>query len=183
MTDRFALDEHRRLFDRRRDAMNLFTHFRDKIEREMLPALVAEGKLPAGLATKGLAVEPPRDPKHGDISANAAMVMSKAANMKPRDVAELIAAKFRADPDVAKVEVAGPGFINLTLADRFWHERLREILRAGPAYGDCDLGDRRARSMSNMSRPTRPARCMSAMAAARWSAMRWRRCCERPAST
>ena len=137
--------------------MNLFTYFRDRIEREILPALVTEGKLPAGLATKGLTVEPPRDPKHGDISANAALVISKAANMKPRDVAELIAAKFRADPDVAKVEVAGPGFINLTFADRFWHERLREILRAGPAYGDCDIGTGRKVNVEFVSaNPTGP---------------------------
>jgi arginyl-tRNA synthetase len=60
--------------------------------------------------------------------------------MVPRDVATLVASQFRADPEVAKVDIAGPGFINLTLADGFWHERLREILRAGPSYGDCQTG-------------------------------------------
>jgi arginyl-tRNA synthetase len=137
--------------------MNLFSHFRDKIRDDILPALAAEGRLPPDLAAKGLTVEPPRDPKHGDISANAALVIAKAANMKPREVADLIAAKFRADPDVAKVEVAGPGFINLTLADGFWHERLREILRAGPAYGDCDLGAGRKVNVEFVSaNPTGP---------------------------
>ncbi len=137
--------------------MNLFNHFRDKIEQGILPALVAEGKLPAGLITKGLTVEPPRDAKHGDISANAALVLAKQANMKPRDLAELLAEKFRADPDVAKVEVAGPGFVNLTLADAFWHERVREILRAGPNYGDCNIGGGRNTNVEYVSaNPTGP---------------------------
>jgi arginyl-tRNA synthetase len=137
--------------------MNLFSHFRDKIERDILPALIVEGKLPPGIATKGLTVEPPRDPKHGDISANAALVIAKSANMVPRDVATLVASQFRADPDVAKVDVAGPGFINLTLADGFWHERLREILRAGPSYGDCQIGNGRKINVEFVSaNPTGP---------------------------
>jgi arginyl-tRNA synthetase len=137
--------------------MNLFNYFLDKIRDAVLPALVAEGKLPADISVAGLAVEPPRDPKHGDISTNAALVLAKAAAMKPRDLAELIAAKFRAISDVAKVEVAGPGFINVTLADAFWHERLREILRAGPAYGDCDIGKGRKVNVEFVSaNPTGP---------------------------
>jgi arginyl-tRNA synthetase len=137
--------------------MNLFNHFLEKTRNEILPALIGEGKLPAGIATKGLAVEPPRDPKHGDISVNAAMVLAKAAGMKPRDLADLLAEKFRADPEIVKVEVAGPGFINLTLADGFWHERLREILRAGPGYGDCNLGAGRKINVEFVSaNPTGP---------------------------
>src|SRR6185312_8147883 len=120
--------------------MNLFSYFLEKIRHEILPELMADGRLPREISLKGLTVEPPRDPKHGDISANAALVISKSANMKPRDVAEMIAARFRADPEITRVEVAGPGFINLTLADRFWHERLREILRAGTRYGDAMIG-------------------------------------------
>ncbi|MGH6990604.1 MAG: arginine--tRNA ligase, partial [Stellaceae bacterium] len=120
--------------------MNLFTHFLDRIRIELLPALIAEDKLPRDITTKGLTVEPPRDPKHGDISTNAALVIANSARMRPRDLADLLAAKFRGDPDVSKVEVAGPGFVNLTLRDAFWHERLRDILRAGPHYGDSDLG-------------------------------------------
>lgn len=137
--------------------MNLFSHFRDKIERDILPALIVEGKLPPGITTKGLTVEPPRDPKHGDISANAALVIAKSANMVPRDVATLVASQFRVDPDVARVEVAGPGFINLTLADGFWHERLREILHAGPSYGDCAIGNGRNINVEFVSaNPTGP---------------------------
>jgi arginyl-tRNA synthetase len=137
--------------------MNLFSYFRDKIRDDILPGLAAEGRLPSDLPAKALAVEPPRDPKHGDISTNAALVIAKAANMKPRDIAGLIAEKFRSDPDVTKVDVAGAGFINLTLADGFWQERLREILRAGPAYGDCDIGGGRRVNVEFVSaNPTGP---------------------------
>ncbi|HEX4110929.1 MAG TPA: arginine--tRNA ligase [Stellaceae bacterium] len=137
--------------------MNLFNYFLEEIRDAILPALVAEGKLPADISIAGLTVEPPRDPKHGDISTNAALVLAKAAAMKPRDLAELIAATFRTISDVAKVEVAGPGFINLALADHFWHERLREILRAGPAYGDCDIGKGRKVNVEFVSaNPTGP---------------------------
>jgi arginyl-tRNA synthetase len=137
--------------------MNLFTHFLDKIRDEILPALIAEGRLPGDSISKGLVVEQTRDPKHGDISANAALVIAKSARMKPRDLADLLADKLRADPDVVRVDVAGPGFINLTLADAFWHERLREILLAGPAYGDCDLGAGRTVNVEFVSaNPTGP---------------------------
>jgi len=137
--------------------MNLFSHFRDRIEHDILPALIAAGRLPPGIATGGLTVEPTRDPRHGDISANAALVIAKSANMMPRDVAALLADRFRADPDVANVEVAGPGFVNLTLADGFWHARLREILRAGPRYGDCGIGGGRKINVEFVSaNPTGP---------------------------
>jgi arginyl-tRNA synthetase len=137
--------------------MNLFAHFFEKIRREILPALMAEGNLPGDISLKGLAVEPPRDPRHGDISTNAALAIAKPARMKPRDLAELLAVRFRADPDIVKVEVAGPGFINLTLADAFWHARLREILRAGPRYGDGDLGAGRQVNVEFVSaNPTGP---------------------------
>ena len=137
--------------------MNLFNHFLDKIRDELLPALIAEGKLPSNIVIKGLVVEQTRDPRHGDISANAALVIAKSARMRPRDLAELLADKFRADPDVTRVEVAGPGFINLTLADGFWHARLREILLAGPAYGDCAIGAGRKVNVEFVSaNPTGP---------------------------
>src|ERR1700688_1661277 len=70
-------------------------------------------------------VEPPRDPTHGDMATNAAMVLAKDAGKKPRELAEAIADKLRADPVVAKVDVAGPGFINLTLKPTAWIAALR----------------------------------------------------------
>src|ERR1044072_9282641 len=80
-------------------------------------------------------VEPPRDPSHGDMATNAVMVLAKDAGKKPRELADAIALKLRDDDLVAKVDVAGPGFINLTLKPAAWIEALRTVLAAGPAAG------------------------------------------------
>ena len=85
-------------------------------------------------------VEPPRDPSHGDMAANAAMVLAKDAGQKPRDLAEKIAERLRADDLIAKVDVAGPGFINFTLHTRVWGEELRLVLAAGQDYGRSEIG-------------------------------------------
>jgi arginyl-tRNA synthetase len=87
-----------------------------------------------------IVVEPPRDPTHGDMATNAAMVLAKDAGKKPRDVADGIAAKLRVDDKVTSVDVAGPGFINLTLKPNVWTEELRLILEAGSDYGRSDIG-------------------------------------------
>src|ERR1700730_8209369 len=79
-------------------------------------------------------VEPPRDPSHGDMATNAAMVLAKDAGKKPRDLAEAIAGKLRADPIVEKADVAGAGFINLTLKPHVWGEGLRGALESGTAH-------------------------------------------------
>ncbi len=86
-------------------------------------------------------VEPPRDPTHGDMATNAAMVLAKDAGKKPRDLAEAIAATLRADPLIDKVDVAGPGFINLTLKPHVWGEELRVILQTGADYGRSNFGN------------------------------------------
>ncbi|MBI2716329.1 MAG: arginine--tRNA ligase [Rhizobiales bacterium] len=85
-------------------------------------------------------VEPPRDPTHGDMATNAAMVLAKDAGKKPRELAEAIAAALRADDHVAKVDVAGPGFINLTLKPHVWGEELRVVLESGADYGRSTMG-------------------------------------------
>jgi arginyl-tRNA synthetase len=85
-------------------------------------------------------VEPPRDAAHGDMATNAAMVLAKEAKAKPRDLAEAIAAKLRADDLIASVDVAGPGFINLTLKPSAWSDALRTVLREGAAYGQSPMG-------------------------------------------
>ena len=85
-------------------------------------------------------VEPPRDASHGDMATNAAMVLAKEAGKKPRDLAEAIAAALRDDPVIAKVDVAGPGFINLTLVPQVWGEALRAVLAAGLDYGRSQIG-------------------------------------------
>ena len=85
-------------------------------------------------------VEPPRDPSHGDMATNAAMVLAKDAKQKPRELADKLADQLRGDSAVAAVSVAGPGFINLTLKPHVWGEELRAALAAGADYGRSDLG-------------------------------------------
>jgi len=97
--------------------------------------LAAKGNWPAGIDFSRVVVEPPRDPSHGDMATNAAMVLAKDAKAKPRDLAEAIASRLRADELIAAVDVAGPGFINLTLKPEAWAEALRTVLREGEVYG------------------------------------------------
>jgi arginyl-tRNA synthetase len=85
-------------------------------------------------------VEPPKDPTHGDMATNAAMVLAREAKTKPRDLAEKIAERLRADHLIASVEVAGPGFINLALKPLAWADTLRAILRQGNEYGQSTIG-------------------------------------------
>jgi arginyl-tRNA synthetase len=103
-------------------------------------ALAAEGGWPAAIDLSRVVVEPPRDAAHGDMATNAAMVLAKEAKAKPRDLAEQIAARLRADDLIASVEVAGPGFINLTLKPSAWSDALRTVLREGAAYGRSTVG-------------------------------------------
>jgi arginyl-tRNA synthetase len=102
--------------------------------------LATEAGWPAGIDLSRVVVEPPRDPSHGDMATNAAMVLAKEARTKPRDLAEQIAAKLRADDLIASVDVAGPGFINLTLQPSAWSEALRTVLREGASYGQSSSG-------------------------------------------
>src|ERR1700755_893629 len=103
-------------------------------------ALASEGTLPAGLDLSRVVVEPPKDPTHGDMATNAAMVLAREAKAKPRDLAEKIAERLRAEDIVGSVDVAGPGFINLTLKPSVWTDSLRAILQAGNAYGKSAIG-------------------------------------------
>jgi arginyl-tRNA synthetase len=118
---------------------NIFAAVLDKV-RAAGDALIAEGVLPAAIDQSRIVVEPPREAAHGDMATNAAMVLAKDAGKKPRELAEAIAAKLRADSAVAKAEVAGPGFINLTLEPTAWIDALRSVLQASADYGRSDLG-------------------------------------------
>src|ERR1700710_1298902 len=102
-------------------------------------ALAAEGGWPNADLSR-VVVEPPRDASHGDMATNAAMVLAKEAKTKPRDLAEQIAAKLRADELIESVDVAGPGFINLTLKASVWAAALRTVLRQGEGYGRSGIG-------------------------------------------
>src|SRR4051812_6345311 len=106
----------------------------------VLDDLIAEGALPDGLDRKNVTVEPPRDPAHGDLATNAAMVLAKAAGTNPRALAEAIKPKLEALPPVTSVEIAGPGFINLRLAPDAWRDELKTILREGDRYGISTIG-------------------------------------------
>ena len=117
----------------------LFQIFQKHIDA-ILDDLTDTGVLPAGTNRANVTLEPPRDPSHGDLSTNAAMVLSKAAGMKPRDLAEKIAEKLGALDDVQSVDIAGPGFINLRVAAPVLIGELLEIAELGAEYGRSDKG-------------------------------------------
>ena len=114
--------------------MTLYPRFAAAIDAA-LDALVAAGTLPGGLDRANVTVEPPRDPAHGDLATNAAMVLAKPAGTNPRALATTLAAELERVADVTAVTVAGPGFINLRLTDDAWRAELAAIARAGADYG------------------------------------------------
>jgi len=114
-------------------------------------ALALSGPLP------NFNVEPPREATHGDVAINVAMVVTKLAGMPPRAIAELLKPKLETNPIIAKVDIAGPGFINLTLKPEIWREELKEILSNGLHYGDSALGKREKVNVEFVSaNPTGP---------------------------
>jgi arginyl-tRNA synthetase len=121
-------------------SVNIFAEMLERV-RAASEALIAAGILPSGIDQSRVTVEPPRDPAHGDMSTNAAMVLAKDAGRKSRELAEAIAEKLRADVLVAKAEVAGPGFVNITLRPAAWADALRAAVRLGSNYGKIDLGN------------------------------------------
>ncbi len=136
--------------------MNLFNEMRALV-LDCLGAMVAEGVLPGGLAFDAVAVEPPRDPAHGDMATNAAMVLAKPTGSRPREIAEALAARLVADARVASAEVAGPGFLNLRLAPEVWQGVVAAVLAAGRDFGRSDLGAGRRVNVEFVSaNPTGP---------------------------
>jgi arginyl-tRNA synthetase len=123
----------------------------------VLDELAGAGELPPGLDRKAVAVEPPRDPAHGDLATNAAMVLAKAAGTNPRALAGLIAPRLGALGEVRSTEIAGPGFINIRLDRAVWEEELRTILAEGSGYGRSGLGQGRTVNVEYVSaNPTGP---------------------------
>ncbi|KMO19377.1 arginine--tRNA ligase [Methylobacterium platani] len=114
--------------------MNIFAAFEARIG-EALETLTRAGTLPEGLDRARVVVEPPRDPSHGDLATNAALVLAKEARTNPKALAEALAADLRQDPRVTEASVAGPGFINLRLDPAIYGEVVRAALRDGAAYG------------------------------------------------
>jgi arginyl-tRNA synthetase len=136
--------------------MNLFDDIRGLV-LDTLGEMQADGTLPAALDLGNVTVEPPRDPAHGDMATNAAMVLAKPAGMKPRDIATALADRLDSDARIDSAEVAGPGFLNLRLAPALWHEVLRAALRQGADFGRATLGQGRRVNVEYVSaNPTGP---------------------------
>ena len=117
--------------------MNLFADIRALVG-DALGAMAAEGALPEGLDHGAVTVEPPRDAAHGDMATNAAMVLSRPAGMRPRELAEALAGRLAADGRIDAAEVAGPGFLNLRLSDAAWQGVVAAALEDG--FGRSAMG-------------------------------------------
>lgn len=136
--------------------MNLFTDYA-AVLKAALAELTDAGTLPTGLSYANVTVEPPRDASHGDLATNAAMVLAKPAGMNPRALAEALVAALRTKPGIAAAEVAGPGFINLKLADNVWHAQINAMLGAGSDYGRSTVGQAKRINVEYVSaNPTGP---------------------------
>ena len=120
-------------------AAPIFTAFSGHVATA-LDALVAAGQLPDGLNRAAVTVEPPRDPSHGDLATNAAMVLAKPAGTNPRALATLLVAELEKLPQVTSAEIAGPGFINLRLSAAAWVEEIRKIAALAGDYGRSAVG-------------------------------------------
>ncbi|HLM39715.1 MAG TPA: arginine--tRNA ligase, partial [Microvirga sp.] len=119
--------------------MNIFGLFEKRVA-DALARLARDGRIPSGLDASRVVVEPPRDPSHGDLATNAAMVLAKEARMNPCALADLLVADLRDDPRVTKVDVAGPGFINIRLDPGVLHEVLRAAVTDGNGFGRSGQG-------------------------------------------
>lgn len=136
--------------------MTLFSRFSDHIDAA-LDALVARNALPDGLDRSAISVEPPRDPAHGDVATNAAMVLAKPAGMNPRALADLLVAELGTLGEVTEASVAGPGFINLRLVEDSWRDELALIFSEGGDYGRSTMGQGRRVNVEYVSaNPTGP---------------------------
>ena len=136
--------------------MNLFADIRTQVIAD-LNAMVDAGQLPAGLSFDNVTVEPPRDASHGDMATNAAMVLAKPAGLKPRDIADALAARLAADDRITAAEVAGPGFLNLRLSASLWQGVIGAVLKAGTDFGRSTMGENKKVNVEYVSaNPTGP---------------------------
>ncbi|WP_077992265.1 arginine--tRNA ligase [Bartonella choladocola] len=119
--------------------MNIFNEFEQKI-KQLLQQSDIKAKDGQPLDLSRVSIEAPRDPSHGDLATNAAMVLSKSVGCNPRALAERIVSLLEADDDIESVNVAGPGFINLRLTDDFWRNVLKTIVKSGSNFGRTKLG-------------------------------------------
>ena len=136
--------------------MNLFTHVRE-ILIDILHDLSTQGILPADTDFSQITVEPPKDSRHGDMATNAAMVLSKSVETKPRELAKIISESLSQNEIVSSVDIAGPGFINISLSELCWHSLLSRVLLNGINFGRSNIGSSKKANVEFVSaNPTGP---------------------------
>ncbi|MCO5073707.1 MAG: arginine--tRNA ligase [Rhizobiaceae bacterium] len=136
--------------------MNIFADFTERV-RKAIEALDLKDKEGGAPDLTRVTVEPPRDASHGDLATNAAMVLAKPCGQNPRALADRLVAELKNDPAIVSADVAGPGFVNLRLADTYWHDLLRNVLAAGADYGRSTMGDGKRVNVEYVSaNPTGP---------------------------
>jgi arginyl-tRNA synthetase len=136
--------------------MDVFAGFHGRV-LAAVQQLKHDGVVPPDASIEGITLGSPKDASHGDLATNAAMVLAKQAGLGPRALAERIVPLLASDPHIDKVEIAGPGFINLTLASAFWPRVLRMVLEQGAAYGESAIGKGKAVNVEYVSaNPTGP---------------------------
>ena len=136
--------------------MDVFTGLHERV-LAAIEQLKHDGVVPKDASLEGVTLEPPKEASHGDLATNAAMVLAKPAGIAPRALAERLSPLIAVDPNVDRVEIAGPGFINLTLARAFWPSVLRMVLEMGEAYGRSAIGKGHAVNIEYVSaNPTGP---------------------------
>ena len=151
--------------------MNIFSFFDEELQ-QIIQDLQTAGDLAAGLDTSRVVFELPRDVAHGDLACNAAMVLAKPAGMKPRDLADALAAPLGKIDGVTAVEIAGPGFINLRVEPRLWASEIDAIIEAGTDYGRNDSGGGKPTNVEYVSaNPTGPLHAAHARGAVLGDAM------------
>ena len=136
--------------------MNIFDTYAGAL-KDIITSLGEVGPFPKALDLSNVTIEPPRDASHGDISTNIALVLTKQARMKPRDIADLVAAELDKIDGVDKVDVAGPGFINISLKADVIQSQVANILKADGQYGRSDVGNQEKVNVEYVSvNPTGP---------------------------
>lgn len=136
--------------------MNLFSELREALLK-ILKTLQEENILPLSCDFSKISLEPPRDPSHGDISTNAAIVISKLTSFSPKEFAEYLKKPLMNIEGVSHLEVAGPGFVNIHLSSQFWQSYLKKILASGALYGTSSLGNGKTVNVEYVSvNPTGP---------------------------
>ncbi|MCZ2158614.1 arginine--tRNA ligase [Bartonella sp. 220] len=136
--------------------MNVFKNFEKKIKKTLELSGI-KGKNGEDLDLSKITVDPPRDSSHGHLSTNAAMVLAKSIGLNPRELAEKIIELLKDEPSIDCIDVAGPGFINITLTKRFWQNAIKSMLELGVSYGRIPMGQGKRINVEYVSaNPTGP---------------------------